>query len=64
MVTRRKLVKDLLSKGIFLNEHGGRHAKLINPTNHHTAPLPRHTEIAPETAKEIYDQIGLKHPAK
>lgn len=60
MVKRRDLLKDLKKKGIKLNEHGGRHAKLTNPENNRTAPVPRHKEIDDFTAKEIYKQLGLK----
>ncbi|NVO88937.1 type II toxin-antitoxin system HicA family toxin [Lactobacillus rhamnosus] len=60
MVKRRDLLKDLKKQGIQVDEHGGRHAKLINPLNNQTAPLPRHTEIDNYTAKEIKKQLGLK----
>ncbi|MBV7391065.1 type II toxin-antitoxin system HicA family toxin [Enterococcus sp. ALS3] len=60
MVKRRDLLKDLKKKGIVVNEHGGRHAKLINPQNNLTAPIPRHKEIDDFTAKAIYKQLGLK----
>jgi predicted RNA binding protein YcfA (HicA-like mRNA interferase family) len=60
MVKRRDLLKDLKKRGVNVNEHGGRHAKLLNPKNNLTAPLPRHTEVDDYTAKEIYKQLGLK----
>lgn len=60
MVKRRDLLKDLKKRGIEVDEHGGRHAKLINPKNNLTAPLPRHVEIDDFTAKEIIKQLGLK----
>lgn len=60
MVKRRDLLKDLKKKGMIVDEHGGRHAKLLNPKNNLTAPLPRHKEINDFTAKEIYKQLGLK----
>lgn len=60
MVKRRDLLKNLKKKGIQINEHGGRHAKLTNPTNNQTAPLPRHKEMDTYTAGEIYKQLGLK----
>lgn len=60
MVKRRDLLKDLKRNGIVVNEHGGRHAKLINPNKNLSAPLPRHKEIDNFTAKEIYKQLGLK----
>lgn len=60
MVKRRDLLKDLKKRGIQVDEHGGRHAKLTNPKNNQTAPIPRHNEINDFTAKEIYKQLGLK----
>ncbi|KRO17403.1 type II toxin-antitoxin system HicA family toxin [Lacticaseibacillus saniviri] len=58
-VKRRDLLKELKKQGIVVDEHGGRHAKLINPLNNHTAPLPRHVEISEYTAKDIKQQLGL-----
>lgn len=60
MVKRRDLLKELKKKGIKIDESGGRHAKLLNPNNQRTAPLPRHTEIDDFTAKEIRKQLGLR----
>lgn len=60
MVKRRDFLKKLKKLGIMIDEHGGRHAKLLNPINQKIAPLPRHTEIDDFTAKEILKQLGLK----
>lgn len=59
MVKRRDLLKELGKYGVLLIDHGGRHAKLINPRNNRKAPLPRHREIDDFTAKQIWKQLDL-----
>ena len=59
MVKRRDFLKELHRNGIIVLEHGGRHAKLLNPRNHKTAPIPRHGEINDFTAKQIRKQLGI-----
>lgn len=62
MVKRRDIVADLNKQGatIIEGKRNNRHAKIVYKSR--KAPLPRHKEIAFQTAKQIYLQLGLPFP--
>lgn len=59
---RRDLVKHLEANGCELRREGSSHTIYWNPANGVRAPVPRHGEIKPYTARAICDQLGIKRP--
>lgn len=64
MVKRRDIIKDLLSKGMIIDEgkRNNRHARVVNPSNGMKAPLARHREISFLTVKALYKELDLEVP--
>ena len=65
MVKRRDIIKDLLNKGMIIDEgkRNNRHARVTNPWNGLKAPLARHREISFYTVKALCKELGLEEPA-
>jgi hypothetical protein len=64
VVKRRDIIKDLLNKGMIIDEgkRNNRHARVTNPWNGLKAPLARHREISFYTVKALYKELGLEEP--
>ena len=56
---RRALIKHLKKHGCFLIREGKRHAVWGNSMMNTKTPVPRHTEIDNQLAKEICKQLGI-----
>ena len=56
---RRRLIKHLRKHGYFLVREGKRHAVWGNPLMNTKTPVPRHTEIDNQLAKEICKQLAI-----
>ena len=56
---RRALIKHLKKHGCVLIREGKRHAVWGNPVMNTKTPVPRHTEIDNQLAKEICKQLAI-----
>ncbi|MBF0537414.1 MAG: type II toxin-antitoxin system HicA family toxin [Nitrospirae bacterium] len=56
---RRDLIRELVSFGCYLKQHGSNHDIYANPLNRKKASVPRHTDIKENLCVLIKKQLGL-----
>ena len=57
---RKKLIRELVKAGCYLDRHGSRHDIYVNPRNGRKAPIPRHNEIKETLCQIIRKQLGVE----
>ncbi len=59
---RRDLLRHLEVNGCELKREGGKHSIWWKPDTGARAPVPRHGEVKPTTAREVCKQLGVPAP--
>lgn len=57
-IKRREMIRALAKAGCWVKSDSGAHTKWACPCGHHSANIPRHTDLSPGVVSDTINRMG------